>query len=92
MNFIPIKTECHAGYKADEYPTCFYLNRQKFEIREIIDRWYQGDVNPEYPAANYFKVSSVTGQQYILRHETGSGAWFLVVPDANAFFNDRWDQ
>ena len=41
---IPIEVECHSGYKADEYPKCFYLDDEKFEIKEISDRWYQGDL------------------------------------------------
>ncbi|HZK95998.1 MAG TPA: hypothetical protein VFC67_17495 [Prolixibacteraceae bacterium] len=32
MNLIPIKVECHSGYKADEYPVCFYLENVKCEI------------------------------------------------------------
>jgi hypothetical protein len=47
MKAILIKVECHSGYKADEYPTCFYWKDEKFEIREISDRWYQGNRNPE---------------------------------------------
>ena len=41
---IPIEVECHSGYKADEYPKCFYRDDEKFEIKEISDRWYQGDL------------------------------------------------
>jgi len=53
---IPIEVECHSGYKADEYPKCFHLNNDRYEIVEIPDRWYQGELDPEWPASNYFKV------------------------------------
>jgi hypothetical protein len=75
---IPVKVECHAGYKADEYPKCFYRNGKWYEIKEIMDRWYQGDLNPEWPVADYFKVVTVNGEQFILKHETECDAWYIA--------------
>jgi hypothetical protein len=77
MKLIPIKVECHSGFKADEYPKCFYCNNDKFEIREIADRWYQSDNNPEWPVSNYFKVNTTDGKQYIVKHDLESDKWFL---------------
>ncbi|HEY4789512.1 MAG TPA: hypothetical protein VIH57_25855 [Bacteroidales bacterium] len=92
MDLIPVKVESHSGYKADEYPICFYLNDEKIEIKEITDRWYQGDLNPEWPVANYFKVLTISGSQYLLRHEIEKDIWYIVVSDAVTFFNDRLDR
>jgi len=75
--YIPIQVECHSGYKADEYPKCFYLNDDRFEIQEITDRWYQGELNPEYPVSNYFKVETDCGKQFILKHDLESDQWYL---------------
>jgi len=74
---IPIKVECHAGYKADEYPECFYLDNNEFSITEITDRWYQGDANPEYPVSNYFKVRTDSGDEYIIKHDLENDRWYL---------------
>ncbi|MBN1417121.1 MAG: hypothetical protein JW973_18640 [Bacteroidales bacterium] len=74
----PIRVECHSGYKADEYPKCFYLNENKYEIKEIADRWYQGDANPEYPVTNYFKVVTVSGERFILKHEVEKDEWYMI--------------
>ncbi len=76
--FIPIKVESYSGYKADEYPKLFYLEGNKYEISEITDRWYQGDLNPEYPVADYFKIMTPAGDQVIIRHELQQDAWFLI--------------
>jgi hypothetical protein len=54
IELIPIEVECHSGYKADEYPKCFYWNNSRFEIKKVTDRWYQGEINPEWPASDYF--------------------------------------
>ena len=73
-----IQVDCHSGYKADEYPKCFYLNDIKYEIKEITDRWYQGDQNPEWPVTNYFKVITMDGKQFILKHEIERDEWYIV--------------
>lgn len=75
---MPIEVECHSGYKADEYPKCFYLSDEKYEIVEIIDRWYQGDKNPEWPLADYFKVVTDNNKTFIIKHELTSNTWTLV--------------
>ncbi|MDP4275975.1 MAG: cytoplasmic protein [Bacteroidota bacterium] len=92
MDYIPVRVECHSVWKADEYPVCFYLGKEKFEIKEIIDRWYQGDINPEWPAANYFKVRTILGKLYVLKHEIIKDVWHLIVTDAEFFFDHRLDQ
>jgi hypothetical protein len=78
INLIPIEVECHSGYKADEYPKCFYLNNERCDISEIADRWYQGDANPEYPVSNYFKVKTTVGEQHIIKHDLESDRWYLL--------------
>jgi hypothetical protein len=77
-DLFPIEVECHSGYKADEYPKCFYWYARKFEIKEIVDRWYQGDLNPDFPPANYFKVITTCDEQFIIKHETNSDKWYLI--------------
>lgn len=77
MKLIPISVECHAGYKADEYPKCFYLDDIRYEIVEVTDRWYQGDYNPEWPVSNYFKVADSAGGQFIIKHDLQADKWFL---------------
>jgi hypothetical protein len=74
---IPIQVECHSGYKADEYPKCFFWNDDMFEIQEITDRWYQGELNPEYPVSNYFKVETTCDKQFIIKHDLESDEWYL---------------
>jgi len=77
MKYIPIKVECHSGYKADEYPKSFNWNEKILIIEEIIDRWYQGDRNPEIPVSDYFKVKTDSGELFIIQHEIKQDLWFL---------------
>jgi hypothetical protein len=78
MNLIPIKVECHSGYKSDEYPVRFTWRNIQFEISEIADRWYQSQPSPETPLANYFKVRTVGNLIFILKHELKSDLWFIL--------------
>ncbi|GET24601.1 cytoplasmic protein [Prolixibacter sp. NT017] len=78
-DLIPVKVECYSGYKADEYPICFYWGNICFDIKEILDRWYQTDSHAEWPAANYFKVETLNGQYFLLKHEMKPDHWYLVV-------------
>lgn len=77
IRLIPIKAECHSGYKADEYPRCFYLEDKRIEIIEIMDRWYQGNQNPEWPLSNYFKIVTADGKEFILKHDLENDKWYL---------------
>lgn len=79
QDLIPVKVECHAGYKADEYPMRFYWENIRLEIEEIMDRWYHGNQNPEFPAANYFKVRTADEKIFMLKHETENDKWFLWI-------------
>jgi hypothetical protein len=80
MNYIPITVETYSGYKTDEGPRSFYLESIPFGIEEIMDRWYQVDADPTWPASNYYKVKTAGGAQYILKHEIEKDVWFLVLP------------
>jgi hypothetical protein len=76
-SLIQINVGCYSGYRADEYPVCFYLGEVRLEIKEIIDRWYQGDANPDFPVADYFKVRASDGVEYVLKHEIKTDMWFM---------------
>lgn len=79
IRLVPVTVECYSGYKADEYPKSFALDEKKYEIRDIIDRWYQGDLNPEWPASNYFRVETTCGEKFILKHDLESDEWHLCA-------------
>jgi hypothetical protein len=77
MELIPIQVECYAGYRADETPRRFCWEETWFEVVEVLDRWYQGATDPEWPRADYFKVAGADGRQYLLKHDCEADQWFL---------------
>ncbi len=79
MDQIAVQVKCYSGYKAEEYPLCFYWNDSKFEIDQVLDRWHQWAYSDEWPLSDYFKVHTVQGHRYILKHELEQDKWFLLV-------------
>ena len=51
MHLIPVKVNCSAGYKAEESPRAFWWQDRRIEVEEVVDRWYQGGVDPGQPQA-----------------------------------------
>ncbi len=77
MKLTGIVVECYAGSKADETPRRFTWEGQSIEVSEVLDRWYQVESKPEWPRADYFKVSAADQRQYLLKHDLESDEWFL---------------
>ncbi len=71
---MTIRVECYAGHRGEETPRRFHLDGRTVEIEEVLDRW----LAPEH---RYFKLRGADGATYILRHETQSGDWDLVLYD-----------
>lgn len=68
-HWIKIKAETHSN------PTYFYLEDKRLEIEDILDRWYQGNLNPEFPESNYWKIRINSGEEFLLKQEIRSGNW-----------------
>lgn len=67
-----IRVECYAGYRGEETPRRFSFGSRTVEVAEVLDRWLA-------PSHRYFKVGGADGGLYILRHDTDSGRWALVL-------------
>lgn len=81
MNFERIEVECYSGYKANERPIAFTFRYRRRQIEEIIDRWYEGGVQPGRPEVNYFKVRTDEGEVFLIRYLALFDAWSIRVPE-----------
>jgi len=50
MPYEKIHVECFSGYKANERPVAFTLQGRRWEVAEILDRWYEGSLETGKPA------------------------------------------
>jgi hypothetical protein len=83
IRFLPIQVESYAGYRNDETPRSFIWNKRRYEIVEIVDRWYQASRDPAIPASDYFKVRAADEMPYVIRLDRQSSAWYLMEPGSS---------
>lgn len=76
---VAIRVTSYSGYKTDEYPNYFYWDKNRFEIKEICDRWHQWETESEWMEADYFKVKTTDDKIFLLKHEIKTDAWFLLI-------------
>jgi len=81
MDNESIQVECYSGRKINERPTAFTYQGRRWQIQEIIDRWYEGGMDPKRPEINYFKVKTVEGQTFILRYLSLFDSWSIGRAD-----------
>jgi hypothetical protein len=79
MKLIPVAVRTYSGYKADEYPQSLVLGDDEIIVDEIVDRWYQNEDSPDFPEADYFRVKSHDGRQYLVKHVIEDDQWFFCV-------------
>jgi len=77
VSYERIQVECYSGYKASERPVAFTYQGRHREVQEIVDRWYEGGVDPGRPASDYFKVKTTDGEIFILRYLSLFDAWSI---------------
>ncbi len=66
-----IKVECMSGYKLNERPIAFNLIDRRYEVMDIVDRWY-GE------GTSYFKVKADDDNIYLLKYDGWEDHWELV--------------
>jgi hypothetical protein len=76
-----IEVECYSGHRADERPVAFTLRDRRFEIEEIVDRWYEGGLEPGRPELRYFKIRTTEGRFFLLRYDPRLEAWSTTLAE-----------
>jgi hypothetical protein len=69
---VQLRVECYAGFRGEETPRRILLGTRVVEVVDVIDRWLA-------PDHRYFKIAGADGARYILRHDTGTARWELVM-------------
>ena len=69
---MALQVKTYSGYKADQRPTAFEIDGRRYEVSELVDRWY----GPDY---EYFRVLADDGNTYILRHDRSDDTWSLTA-------------
>ncbi len=78
MRLELIQVEAEADERGDEIPRRLCIGGEWVEAGEILDRWYQGSGDPEWPESDYFKIIGYDFLEYLLKHDRETGRWYLV--------------
>lgn len=70
MNNVVV--DAYAGYKGEETPRAFRHEGVRYEVREIVERWY----TERY---SYFRLRAEDGCRYVLRYDQDELRWELVM-------------
>ena len=62
-----MRVECYAGHRGDEEPRWLWIDGERVEVVEILERWRE-------PGARFFRVRAGDGKSYLLVHEGGDWA------------------
>jgi hypothetical protein len=75
--FEDVEVESYSGYKGEESPRAFVYLSRRYEILEILDRWYEGGVDPQALRQDYFRVKTREGEIFLLRYTPRYQSWTL---------------
>ena len=75
MDYEILQVDCYSGCTVNERPLSFTYQGHRQDIREILDRWYEGNIDPTHPEISYFKVKTTESKIFILRYLSLFDAW-----------------
>jgi len=79
MAYEAIRVECYSGYRVNERPAAFTFRERRWDVREIVDRWYEGGIDATRPEISYFKVRTAEGRIFLLRYLSLFDSWSIMI-------------
>lgn len=73
---MEIEVIAYSGYKAEESPRFFFLDREKIEVLRILKMWIEEGVD-DRQRRRFFKVRASDGYVHTLYYDEGIRHWFL---------------
>lgn len=78
MELQRVQVECKGGHPHHEAPVSFTHKGVRYDIKEIIDRWYEGRNTLGKVGLDYYKVKTDKGV-FILRYNTLFDGWAVIT-------------
>jgi hypothetical protein len=79
MPWEVVRVEAYAGHRGMERPLAFTRQGNRYEVAEVIDRWYEGGRTPKDPKLDYFKVRVEGEGEFLLRYNALFDSWAVRV-------------
>lgn len=88
MEFEIIEVQSRDQYKGAQEPISFLWLGTEYRVEQILDRWYEGDVDSTRMPLLYFKVKALSGETFILRYHEFFRTWAIRRPPVSSA-NDK---
>ncbi len=78
--FEAVTVHTRDEYRAAQEPTAFEWRGRRFEVVQIVDRWYEGRLDSTRLPLSYFRVRTDGGEEFVLRYHEFFRVWAIRVP------------
>ncbi len=75
MEFERIEVTTRDEYKGAQEPVSFIWRGKKYIVEEIVDRWYEGQIDSTRMPMLYFRVKTQSGELLLIRYHEFFRAW-----------------
>jgi hypothetical protein len=80
MEFERIEVFTRDDYRGSQEPLAFEWRGKRYEVAQVVDRWYEGSVDSTRVPLRYFRVKTFKGEVFIIRYHEFFTAWSLLLP------------
>jgi hypothetical protein len=77
--FENIEVTSRDEYREGQEPVCFIWRGEQHYVERVIDRWYEGGIDPTRMPMLYFRVQSRSGEIFLIRYHEFFRAWSILV-------------
>lgn len=71
-----IEVTAYSGYRGEETPRAFFINREEIRVIEVLDAWVQ-EGPEDRQRKRFFRLRGSDGQDHVIYHHEDKGGWFL---------------
>ena len=79
MIYEQIDVVSYCGYRPNERPISFVFQEKTWEVIEILERWHEGSKKAGAPTYSFFKINTISGNQFILRYNNRYKTWAIKI-------------
>ena len=77
MEFETIEVSTHDEYRGAQEPVSFVWHGKKYNVEQIVDRWYEGRIDSTRMPMLYFRVKTQSGEIFLIRYHEFFRVWSI---------------
>jgi hypothetical protein len=77
MEFETIEVSTHDEYRGAQEPVSFVWRGKKYNVEQIVDRWYEGRIDSTRMPMLYFRVKTQPGELFLIRYHEFFRVWSI---------------